>query len=452
VPATVNANKLSVTHAGSSGINTIFPDVCKTPTPGGPVPIPYPNIAQSSDTADGSSTLKADGNPIMLKGSNYRMSTGDEAGSAMGIVSNKIKGKAEPLLYSFDVKVDGKNVFRLTDMMFQNVGTPNPPPGTNVEPPVIGMDPELPECKETKKKHEEQKAADTSWADSGVIGKHQGHIQTAATTHKAILWIRSTKAVCAPWISDAHQPKPHSCMNGTTITAAHSADVQAWLTYFFEKNGKGGRAGTVGGMPQSFAELSHSGSPSHKRLYSDQWSYFLGVIGVKVRSGWIRPLPGGGRQTVSYAGKWMTGDYDLFQVLGALEPCKPMKGEPFAKLKRDINKNCKWDAIQHPSQAQWKPNAKEQAEGVKAFDMNMEVAACMAGLQPVTAKVEKWHPKRGDMKIVDSPLAVVSGKGAMMAKTPDDVKETMVCQGCPTAADKEAAEAYMKAKEAASKA
>jgi hypothetical protein len=129
-----------------------------------------------------------------------------------------------------------------------------------------------------------------------------------------------------------------------------------------------------------------------------------------------------------------------------------MKGEPFAKLKRDINKNCKWDAIQHPSQAQWKPNAKEQAEGVKAFDMNMEVAACMAGLQPVTAKVEKWHPKRGDMKIVDSPLAVVSGKGAMMAKTPDDVKETMVCQGCPTAADKEAAEAYMKAKEAASKA
>src|SRR5262245_31398098 len=126
MPVTVNANHMSLVHAGSTGMTTIFPDVCKTPTPGGPIPLPYPNIAQSSDTADGSSTVKVDGNPIMLKGSNFRMSTGDEAGSAMGIVSNKIKGKAEPMLYSFDVKVDGKNVMRLTDMMLQNVGTPNP--------------------------------------------------------------------------------------------------------------------------------------------------------------------------------------------------------------------------------------------------------------------------------------------------------------------------------------
>ena len=36
------------------------PDVCKTPSPAGgtPVPIPYPNIASSQNTADGSSTVK----------------------------------------------------------------------------------------------------------------------------------------------------------------------------------------------------------------------------------------------------------------------------------------------------------------------------------------------------------------------------------------------------------
>ena len=27
------------------GMNIGFPDVCNTPTPGGPVPVPYPNVA-----------------------------------------------------------------------------------------------------------------------------------------------------------------------------------------------------------------------------------------------------------------------------------------------------------------------------------------------------------------------------------------------------------------------
>jgi hypothetical protein len=39
----------SSTKRGSAVL--AFPDVCKTPTPGGPVPIPYPNIA-SQGTPD----------------------------------------------------------------------------------------------------------------------------------------------------------------------------------------------------------------------------------------------------------------------------------------------------------------------------------------------------------------------------------------------------------------
>ena len=34
---TVGANKLTLVHAQSSGVTIAFPDVCKTPTPGGPV-------------------------------------------------------------------------------------------------------------------------------------------------------------------------------------------------------------------------------------------------------------------------------------------------------------------------------------------------------------------------------------------------------------------------------
>jgi hypothetical protein len=135
---TVGVNSLSVVHKGSGGFTSAFPDVCKTPTPGGPVPIPYPNIAKSSDTAKGASTVKADGNPICVKDSNFCLSTGDEAGTAGGgVVSNKIKGKAEFVNFSFDVKADGKSVVRAFDLMLHN--DKNTPPFPVIQSPIIAL-------------------------------------------------------------------------------------------------------------------------------------------------------------------------------------------------------------------------------------------------------------------------------------------------------------------------
>jgi hypothetical protein len=136
MPATVNVNFRTVVHAQSSGVCMGFPDVCQTPTPAGPVPIPYPNIAMSQDTSMGSSTVTMDGQPIMLKDSCFATSTGDEAGSAGGgVASGVIKGKAEFILYSFDVMVEGKNVCRLADLMLLN--TKNTPPFPLVQPPTV---------------------------------------------------------------------------------------------------------------------------------------------------------------------------------------------------------------------------------------------------------------------------------------------------------------------------
>jgi hypothetical protein len=138
MPVTVGVNNLSVVHAGSNGLTTAFPDVCKTPSPAGPVPIPYPNIAKSSDAASTAATVKCDGNPACVKDSNFSISTGDEAGSAGGgVVSNKIKGKAEFVNFSFDVKFEGKNVVRALDLMLHN--DKNTPPFPLVQPPLIGL-------------------------------------------------------------------------------------------------------------------------------------------------------------------------------------------------------------------------------------------------------------------------------------------------------------------------
>lgn len=118
---TVHANCRGIAHKGSGGMSTVFPDVCKTPTPGGPVPIPYPNIGMSSDTSGGPTKVKTDGKMPMVKGAKYSMTSGDEAGNAGGgVVSNKFKSEAEFMMYSFDVMFEGKNVCRLGDPLFHN--------------------------------------------------------------------------------------------------------------------------------------------------------------------------------------------------------------------------------------------------------------------------------------------------------------------------------------------
>lgn len=118
--AKVFANRMGISHKKSGGKSPVFPDVCKTPTPGGPVPMPYPNLAKSSNLAKGSKTVKLEGQMGAIKGCNYSTSTGDEAGSAGGVVSSKTKGKAEFILYSFDVKIEGKNACRNGDQLTHN--------------------------------------------------------------------------------------------------------------------------------------------------------------------------------------------------------------------------------------------------------------------------------------------------------------------------------------------
>jgi hypothetical protein len=135
---TVGVNFLSVVHAGSNGTTIAFPDVCKTPSPAGPIPIPYPNIAKSSDTGEGTTKVKCDGNPVCVKDSNFSISTGDEAGSAGGgVASNKIKGKAEFVMFSMDVKFEGKNVCRAFDIMLHN--DKNTPPFPVLQGPVVAL-------------------------------------------------------------------------------------------------------------------------------------------------------------------------------------------------------------------------------------------------------------------------------------------------------------------------
>lgn len=118
---TTFVNSRGIAHKGSGGMSIAFPDVCKTPAPpAGPIPIPYPNIAKSSDTTGGPTKVTTDGEMPMVKGAKYSRSSGDEAGSAGGVVSSVNMNEAEFMMYSFDVKLEGKNVCRMGDPLFHN--------------------------------------------------------------------------------------------------------------------------------------------------------------------------------------------------------------------------------------------------------------------------------------------------------------------------------------------
>ncbi len=127
VMSTVYANGMEVSAKKDANKSlAAMPDVCLSPPspPAGPIPIPYPNFANASDTSSGSKTVKIRGEEVGLKNnSNYKQSKGDEAatrGLGMGVVTHTIQGKLKHTAWSFDVKVEDKNVVRHMDITTHN--------------------------------------------------------------------------------------------------------------------------------------------------------------------------------------------------------------------------------------------------------------------------------------------------------------------------------------------
>jgi hypothetical protein len=104
---TVFANSRSVAHKASSGMSVCFPDVCKTPTPAGGTPLPYPNFATTA-----SARQKQRQTGVSVKTPTSPASTGVQPASTQGLISNTVAGKAQFVKYSFDVKNEGNAVRR----------------------------------------------------------------------------------------------------------------------------------------------------------------------------------------------------------------------------------------------------------------------------------------------------------------------------------------------------
>lgn len=112
-----------------------FPDACKTPTPGGPVPIPYPNIGMVNQASKTSTKVKIKKKDAVTKKSEMSRSQGDEAGTAGGgVVSNVNMNKVTYKKGSSKVKVQGQPLEHLTAMTGHNGMNANFPAGAQIAP------------------------------------------------------------------------------------------------------------------------------------------------------------------------------------------------------------------------------------------------------------------------------------------------------------------------------
>jgi len=99
------------------------PDVCKTPAPPGPpVPIPYPNMAQTTLANPTSLKVLVCGSPALTKSSKIPTSMGDTSGTVGGVVSGSFMGECTFTTASLKVKFEGKPVLRQMDAAKSNKG------------------------------------------------------------------------------------------------------------------------------------------------------------------------------------------------------------------------------------------------------------------------------------------------------------------------------------------
>jgi len=155
------------------------------------------------------------------------------------------------------------------------------------------------------------------------------------------------------------------------------------------------------------------------------------VASTAAGSDFGKPLQGFGKdyRGMSYKGKWITGDYDLFQVVKGDKKCTPVcqDGADFARLKKEINDRLKWDAIQHGPQAQWCPTTEELGD-LPLFKMPDLVKKSLQTGKNQEVMIAKG---RKPMKAIDSPLTVVAGNGVVIAlKEEKDVQDALICEGC----------------------
>ncbi|MFP4572352.1 MAG: DUF4150 domain-containing protein [Desulfobacterales bacterium] len=126
-------------NCSMGGMHFGFPDVCLTPTPAGPVPIPYPNMAMHAMALPPTTCVKhlISFMPSHNLATTIPTSLGDNSGVAGGVASGLFMGPGRNTKGSMKVIVGGTPATRMLDTALQN--STNVPAGMTLVPDQFKM-------------------------------------------------------------------------------------------------------------------------------------------------------------------------------------------------------------------------------------------------------------------------------------------------------------------------
>lgn len=101
------------------------PDVCKVPASPSPIPTPFVNKAMVANADKTSSKVLFENKEAVVETSEIANSTGDQAGSAGGVVSGKVGDKVLFKMGSQKVFAEGKGVVSVSLPTVHNGTNPN---------------------------------------------------------------------------------------------------------------------------------------------------------------------------------------------------------------------------------------------------------------------------------------------------------------------------------------
>jgi hypothetical protein len=130
----------------------------------------------------------------------------------------------------------------------------------------------------------------------------------------------------------------------------------------------------------------------------------------------------------NYKNKWITGDYDLMDLMFRENGCvRPdQNAAAFEQIKMALNKAMGWDGIQHGPQAQWE--SKKSEGDFSDFSIPDELATWMSGPSPDPPKVQIAASR--SMPVCDKNLTVVYPGGTVHLAENQDAKNALLCMGC----------------------
>jgi hypothetical protein len=97
-----------------------FPDVCLTPTPVGPLPVPYPNIAIQTMAVPAVYNVIYCSAPAHNMNSIVPITNGDNPGINGGLASGTVMGPKRNITAAFTCLIGGMPATRMTSIALQN--------------------------------------------------------------------------------------------------------------------------------------------------------------------------------------------------------------------------------------------------------------------------------------------------------------------------------------------